>query len=85
MNLDHVLEAQRLAVVARGVNARPADFVRARLELLGRDGETQGAKKRVLRRLHEPEEIREVHDARHVGVGKLHPALRFEFVRHGGF
>ena len=32
--------------------------------------------------LHEAEEIGEMHDAGHVGLGKLHAADGLEFVRH---
>ena len=39
--------------------------------------------KGVLRRLHEPEEVREVHDAGHVCLEKFDHACRAKFVGHG--
>ena len=43
----------------------------------------EGTEKGTLRRLHEAEIIGEVHDALHVGLGKLDPARHLEFTGHG--
>jgi len=49
------------------MDARPSHFVR----VVDVDGETERAEEGVLGRLHELEEVREVHDAGHVGVREL--------------
>src|SRR5262249_61798591 len=44
--------------------------------------EPQRPQKGGLRRFHEPEEVREMHDPRQVGIGKLDAPQYLEFVRH---
>src|SRR5262245_30568527 len=81
MNLHAVFEAERLLEIARRMNTGPAQ---ARLRLPHGYGKTQRTVKPVLRRFHEAKEIRVMHDARHVRVGKFHHPFRFELVSHDG-
>ena len=74
-----VFKAERLFVIALGVDARPA---KARIGFGHHHGEAERTVKSVFSSFHEPEEIRVMHDAGHVRVGKFHAPRRFEFVRH---
>jgi hypothetical protein len=74
-----VLKTQRRLEVALRPHPRPAD---RRRDFLRHNGQAERTEKSVLGRFHETEEIRIVHDARHVGVGKFHAADCFEFVSH---
>ena len=81
MNLDFILEAQRFFVVEPNVHARPADL---RAGLVGDDRVADRSEKPVLGRLHVFAVVGEMHDAGHVGLGKLDGADEFELVCHGG-
>ncbi len=68
-----LLEKERRMVVAGGVDAWPADaFLGHDLPCAFPDGEVDGAEEGMLSPLHEAEEVREVHDAGHIGVRELH-------------
>src|SRR4030095_5976215 len=84
MNLHRILEAQRTVIITRGMNSWPTHVRRSNLAAAWCDGKAQRAEEAMLGRLHEPEEIRVMHDAGHVGIAEFHPSLRFEFVRHDG-
>jgi len=71
VNLDRILEAERILDVAIGVNARPPERW---LESGGVNRKSQGPEEGVLGGLHEPKECREVHDPGHVGISKLDEA-----------
>ena len=66
VDFDFVLEAKRGFEIAFGVDARPAD---GRIGFIHGHGKYEGAEETVLGGFHEAKEIREVHDARHVGLG----------------
>jgi hypothetical protein len=72
----HFANYFRAVVVARGADARPADVD---VVVLHRDAQTHRAEKGVLDLLHQAEVVGEVHDAGHVGLGKLHAPEDREF------
>src|SRR5438132_14106833 len=59
MNFDQIFKAERLLIIAFGVNTRPAQ---ARIRLGHDNREAKRAIEPMLGSLHEPEEIGEVHD-----------------------
>src|SRR5258708_39956279 len=71
MDFHLVLETQRLAVIALGVDARPAH---RRFKMLHDHGESQRTEETVFGGLHVPEKIRVMRNPGHVGLGKLDAA-----------
>src|SRR5262245_21604530 len=71
-DVEHILEPRRSKKIAGSRHAREADplpFPRHR------DGEAERAEELDLGRLHEPEKIGEVDNARNVSIGKLDTAV----------
>ena len=81
MNFDEVLEAKRFLVIARGVDSREAE---RRIEVIQRDGESEGTIETVLGGFHEAKEIGVMNNAGEIGIGKFYAADRFKLVWHRG-
>jgi len=81
VELDEVLEAERAAIVAGGVDSWKAD---GRMSPGHDDGVTDGAQERMLHRLHVTEELGEMDDPGHVGLVELDEAGGLELEGHGG-
>src|SRR5262245_55460609 len=79
MDLDDVFKAQRSPEITRGMHARPAH---PRIYRALHHRKSKRTVKAMLSHLHEPKEIRIVHDPRHIGVTKFHHAADLKFVRH---
>src|SRR6185369_11197332 len=82
VDLNFVLETERLEVIALGMNARPAG---GRIGVIGHHRKTERTKEPVLGGLHVAEEIRVMDDAGHVCLVEFHQPNNFEFVGHRGF
>src|SRR5262249_55092231 len=80
-DVEHVVEARRLEVIAARGNAREADSLALPRQ---RERDAAYAQEFALAKLHEAEEIREVHDPGHVGVVELYPACDAEW-RHARY
>jgi hypothetical protein len=76
-----VLKSERVEVITFGMDAREPEW---RIELRHDDRMAEGAEKRVLGGFHVAKEIREMHNAGHVGIGELDATDGGELAGHSG-
>src|SRR4051812_24684804 len=79
LDLHDFLEAQRLEEIAGGAHPRPADVDPIEIAV---NTEPERAKKGVLGIFHYPVKIREMHDARKIGLRELDAVAVDKFVGH---